>query len=629
MILKQMLHTLRGLLVLLCLVVPLTPASAWGEDDDESLELFSAGEDHTVATARFPRPTSKIAENVTVITAADIERLNAHTLAEVLETVPGIHLDQLQTPGNNVFFYIQGAISRHVLVQIDGVPQNFLSSDNKAELGSIPVQMIDRVEIIKGAASAAWGSALGGVINITTKSPNSDRQGGGEWLTSIGSRSTFDNRAEVSGSVDRFGYYLTAGDLRSDGLTPGTQTRLNHGFAKFTYRLPEKGSLTAGFDLRDLSTGLEDFVPYDFHDTSVSRYSSGYLDLRYPLADRLAVSLKGYSGRRTTETKWGALTVPDLFMDGSNREIYQGANLGLVWGDAEDGLAAGLDYERQDIRGREAVSLAPENNFDLGLDRWSSYLNGIWTLGRFSLLPGFRFDHTNQLDDAYSFTLGATYQLTDTTTLRAYAARGYGMPVINKLALMNGQRGNQDIQTVQVGVETAAIPYLWLKGTLFYNNIWNIQSFDTSVSPSVVTFHDQVRQGGELELRTTPWHGVSLTGGYTYTDSWDKDTKAELTSNESGPRQLVKLGTNYDNKELGLRGALTGNYVWWNVPADQNGNVSGTIWDLHLNWKMQPKNELSPELFFSARNIFNGNQYITDFKPNAPRWFEGGLRVRF
>jgi hypothetical protein len=53
------------------------------------------------------------------------------------------------------------------------------------------------------------------------------------------------------------------------------------------------------------------------------------------------------------------------------------------------------------------------------------------------------------------------------------------------------------------------------------------------------------------------------------------------------------------------------------------------IWNLHLNWKPFQKYESAPELFFSINNIFNGSQYIVDFKPNAPRWFEGGMKVRF
>ncbi|GFE57989.1 ligand-gated channel [Geobacter sp. AOG1] len=632
MIFINRLYSLRALCAAVALVAFLVPSQVRAAGDDDNTDILSLGDnrqEQLLTTSRPPRPTSYIAENVTVVTSSDIERLNAHTLVEVLQTVPGIHFDVIQTPGNSVFFSLQGITNRHVLVQIDGVPQNFISSDNIAELGAIPVQMIERVEIIKGAASSSWGSALGGVVNIITKSPDPERKAGGMVSGSIGSSYTADSRGEISGTVNRFGYYLTGGNLRSDGLVPGTQVRFNHGFGKLTYDLGTKGSIALGFDLRDKRTGLEDSIAYNYHDSSDSRYASGYLNLRYALADDLNLTLNSYGGRRFMTAKWGELTSSTLWRDGSTREIYRGANLGLTWGTSDNNLSAGVEYERNDLHSRELVWLDPVDNFDMSMDRWSGYLNGIWTIGRLSILPGIRFDHTNLLDDAYSYSLGLTYRLTDSTTLRTYAARGYGMPVVNNLSFLNGIRSNQNIQTVQAGFETTSIPYLWLKGTLFYNNIWKIQDFDLSTTPATVTLHDQVRQGAELELRTSPLYGLSMSGGYTYSDSWDKATKAELTSSNSGPRQNLKLGLNYDNSDLGLRGTLNGNFVKWNVPADQNPHLSAMIWNLHLNWKPFQKHESAPELFFSINNIFNGSQYIVDFKPNAPRWFEGGVRVRF
>ena len=631
MILIKPLHSLRALLVTLCLGVCLSPCLSWGNefDDTDSLDLYNGFEEKQAISSRIPRPTSSIAENVTVITATDIERLNAHTLVEVLQTIPGIQFDKIQTPGNFSFFSILGTLNRHIQVTIDGIPQNFLSSDSMAEMGTIPVQMIERVEVVKGAASAGWGPGLGGTISIFTKAPDTTRPAGGLVSGSIGSKYTADSRVEASGTLKGLGYYLTAGDLRSDGLTPGTQVRFNHGFGKLTYQLPQSGSISLGIDLRDKSSGLEDYVPYDYHDSYDVRYASGYLSFRYPLADQLTLGIKGYVGRRQMDTVWGSLVGPDLFQDSRIQERYRGANADITWGDAETGVTAGLEYDHHDLHQRDHIRQAPEFNFDRRMERLSGHLNGIWTIGRLSLLPGFRFDHNSLFDDAYSYTLGATYKLTDSTTLRGYAARGYSMPIVSGAATLNDNFQNQNAQTVQTGFESTAIPYLWVKGTLFYNNIWKIQSFDLSTSPAIVTREEQVRQGAELELRTAPLYGVTLSSSYTFTESWSKDTKAELPSGQSGPRQSVKFGLNYDNNDIGLRGTLTSNYAWWKTQEDGSADTSSTIWDLHLNWKPFQKKEMSPELFFSVRNIFNGDQYLVNFLPNAPRWFEGGVRVRF
>lgn len=620
--------TLVGLSLLLALLA----SPARGEDVGEELALsLGLNAEESVATSRFPRPVSKIAENVTVISAEEIARLNAHTLAEVLQTVPGIQLDQLQSPGSSVFFTILGITSRHILVQLDGVPLNFLSLENLSEVGSIPVQMIERVEIIKGAASAAWGSALGGVINITSKSPDADRAFGGMGSGSLGKGSTSDLRAELSGTAQRFGYYLTGGNIHSGRLSPGNRNNLNHGFGKFTLALPREGKLTLGVDVRDNSMELEHSDDFPItptirgvHGTGDVRYLNGYLSLHQPLADRLTLQLNGRAGERRLANRLNFLTPPIAARDGEVRERYRGAGLGLNWGDAENNLSGGVEYEKNEFRQRDPVRPSTLFNFDGSLERWAGYLNGTWTLGPLSILPGFRYDNYSDLENAVSYTLGATLRLTDSTVLRAYAARGYSMPVISNFEILNGGRRLQNIETVQGGIESSALPYLWLKATLFYNNTWNLQTF----GPTGIVLRGQVRQGIDLELRSSPLYGFALTGGYTYADGWDKESREELTATEMGPRQTAKLGVNYDNPTLGLRGALTGNYARLHEPAHPPRD-SAVIWDLHLTRKLFPGEELSPELFFSARNLFNGAQYQVVLHANNPRWFEAGVRYRF
>jgi vitamin B12 transporter len=181
-------------------------------------------------------------------------------------------------------------------------------------------------------------------------------------------------------------------------------------------------------------------------------------------------------------------------------------------------------------------------------------------------------------------------------------------------------------RTVQSGIETVAVPYLWLKGTLFHSDLDGIEYTNDG------SLHNQIKQGFELEARTVPLFGLSLTSGYTYIDAWDKDTKKQLQtdSGQSVPPQLVKVGLNYDDKVHGVRGTILGNYVWWNAVDRNRPSYHTTIWDLHLNWQLFPKDDFSPEIFFSCRNLFNGLQtYDTTLYNNTPRWFEGGLRFKF
>jgi vitamin B12 transporter len=602
--------------------------------DDEPLESLGLTErqpDIQPLLRRAVRPTSQIAENSTVITATDIERLNAHTLADVLQTVPGIQLDNnLRTPTvNSGFFNIQGALSTTVLVLIDGIRQNDYEQ-NTVWVNTIPLQQVERIEIIKGSASAAWGQALGGVINVVTKTPNPDKQLAGTISASTGTRFTADSRAELSGTQDRFGYYFTAGNIRSDGLSPNTATNLTTLYGKTSYQLPTRGVATFGLSYLTVKAGMDegDIIwrgnPIFVHDNIEYRRTNGFLTFNQPLGQRLSLDIDGYLTNRDDYTKWGGRDDSGaiiFFNNGAVQETSRGANTRLTWGDSQQNITAGFDYAHIQASSKDLLSSDPPV-YDKSWDRWAVYANSAYKIGPVTILPGVRHDNTGTSGNSTSYTLGATCQLTSSTTLRGYTARGFTLPT-----LYTGSNDLQKIRTVQAGVESGAIPYLWLKGTYFYNTLRNSQSAGV-----VPVTSDQNREGFEIEARTTPLYGVSLTSGYTYLYATNSDTgeRLQTDSSQSVPPHTVKLALNYDNTDHGLRGALTGNYVWWNSPAGYPSQSSGMIWDLHLNWKLKPVSGLEPELFFSGHNLFNNIQTTdTTLYTNARRWFDGGLRVNF
>ncbi|WP_243375289.1 TonB-dependent receptor plug domain-containing protein [Geotalea sp. SG265] len=599
---------------LLLALLLLTGIPAWGgqaEDELSDLGFLTMGEAET--PARSPRPASRIAENVTVITADQIEALNAHTLAEVLNTVPGIQFEQVRTPGSWSFFNIQGAVSRHIQVLIDGVPQNDLV-ENAPDLGLISVQHIERIEIIKGAASAAWGQALGGVVNIVTKSPEADKPFAGAVFSSYGEQATSDLRGELSGTVNRFGYYLSGGNLHSDGLLPDNSINRNNAYGKITYDLPSRGYIIAGFDYRGAARGIfsapnSDDLPFGARETDSSNYGYSFLNFVYPFQNRLKLDLLIRESRKIHEYF-------DNYYDGepkfsyTGRERTTGGSAKLIWGDTWRNVVVGADYEHANVS--QAVSVLQSDLDERVIDRWGIYSNGAVTVGDLTILPGIRFDNTGIRSNLVSYTLGATYQLTDKTVLRCYGAKGYSLPSALRTKLP------ERVWTAQVGAESSEVPYLWLKGTFFYNRLWDIDDPSTGLKKAE-------KQGVEIEVRTVPVYDLSLIAGYTFTDARNTETDERINN---VPAHSAKLALQYADDFIGLHGTLTGNYVRWNEPDRYKAKDGSFLWDLSLTKRIAMK-EYAPEIFFTVHNVFNNAQYQLYLLRNTGRWLEGGVRFRF
>ena len=599
------------------------------EEPLESIGILTPSGKTEDSGYRFTRPASQIAENVTVITANDIKLLNARTVDEVLQTVPGIQLYQVRTPGSTVFYAINGSLSNNVLLLLDGVPQNLLGVSNNGELGMIPVQRIERIEIIKGAASVAWGAALGGVVNVITREPDIADKATGIASASYGRGTTSDLRGGVSGTIDRLGYYMDGGVFHSNGLLFDNRVTLNHFFGKLTYTLPGKGRLTFATDFRE-GDRVEGFLDRALNQgdtlvTSASRYASSYLKLEYPLLERLDLELLTSAGQKDVGLNYdNILPAPFKVFDGRDHSNSNQASARLTWGDHENNIVTGFEFLHDDIRISEPVTGFPFYNFSRDMDRYGAYLNGSYTYGHLTLLPGIRFDEIAAYKRVVSYNMGATWNFTRGTLLRGYAAKGYSLPFPNYV------NGIQNIDTVQAGIESSEVPSIWLKVTIFYNYIWNIETWvvppDYPSSPLTLAESKQFAKGFEFEGRTVPWHGLALGVAFSYSDVRDKDTGSRITLL---PISTTKLSLKYSSETSGFQGILFGNFVDWPSNAGNSVHDGQIVWDIHLSQKLSHYGNLAPELFFSGHNLLNNVQNIDNYRPNAPRWLECGLRVRF
>ncbi len=184
--------------------------------------------DTVVVTAtRTEIPISDATVPVTVITREDIELSLANDLAELLRFQAGIDLGRHGGPGQSTSVFLRGTESNHTLVLLDGVRIN-PGTLGGAAIQHIAPEIIERVEIVKGARSALFGTdAIGGVINIITR-----RSENAYFESSTGAGSFDSVSGYVSGgnhgSAGEFG--VTLNWQETAGFAPRTDSDITRGY---------------------------------------------------------------------------------------------------------------------------------------------------------------------------------------------------------------------------------------------------------------------------------------------------------------------------------------------------------------------------------------------------------------
>ena len=137
---------------------------AWADDQATALDPV------VVTATRTPTPVSAVNAAVTVITREQLTLLQGSDVGEALTQVAGIDVIRSGGAGQSpISIFIRGSESNHTLVLVDGVRLND-GINGLAALEDIPLESIERIEIVKGPRSNQWGSdAIGGVIHIITR----------------------------------------------------------------------------------------------------------------------------------------------------------------------------------------------------------------------------------------------------------------------------------------------------------------------------------------------------------------------------------------------------------------------------------------------------------------------------
>ncbi|HAB64803.1 MAG TPA: TonB-dependent receptor, partial [Pseudomonas sp.] len=200
-------------LALAVALLPSVSVHAQTPDYYDALQLS----DTIVSANRLPQLRTETAAATTVFTRADIDRLQAHTVAELLERVPGVSVVRTGGAGSLTSVFIRGTASGQTLFLIDG-QRIAAASSGTSSIEFLNPDHIERVEVVRGARSALYGSdAIGGVVHIFTRQGN-DTGLAPRLRFGVGSHSTFERSLAVSGGDDQTQVNLAASLNETAGI---------------------------------------------------------------------------------------------------------------------------------------------------------------------------------------------------------------------------------------------------------------------------------------------------------------------------------------------------------------------------------------------------------------------------
>ena len=171
-----------------------------------------------VTASRTREPLEAAIASVTVITRADIDRMQPHSVDELLAGLAGISFSNNGDLGKTTSIFVRGTNPDHVLVLIDGIKIGSATT-GMAAWEQLPVEQINRIEIVRGPNSSLYGSeAIGGVVQIFTRHGEPDASDVPSFMASGGSHGTYQGELGYSGSAANGWYNLSASGLYTNGI---------------------------------------------------------------------------------------------------------------------------------------------------------------------------------------------------------------------------------------------------------------------------------------------------------------------------------------------------------------------------------------------------------------------------
>lgn len=186
-----------------------------------------------VTSNRIDLPFKENSRTINIITATDIKNSSANTIADLLQQVAGVDIRRRGTGGSQADLFIRGGGFDQTLLLIDGIKMDDAQTGHHTMNASLPLEVIERIEIIKGPAARVFGqNAFTGAINIVTKSNLNDSV---SVKLEAGSFGQLNGSVTVGSELENSTHVFHAGKMTSEGYRNNSDYNNSNYFLKSVF----------------------------------------------------------------------------------------------------------------------------------------------------------------------------------------------------------------------------------------------------------------------------------------------------------------------------------------------------------------------------------------------------------
>lgn len=439
-----------------------------------------------VTASRTAQTADTALASVTVISRKDIEQQQARSVQDLLRGVAGISISNNGGMGKTSSVFMRGTESDHVLVMIDNIKVGSASSGTTA-FENIPIDQIERIEIVRGPRSSLYGSeAIGGVIHIIT------RKGTGSGFRQHlnfggGSFGTYEGATGMSYNGTQGWLNLTASGIGTQGFNACNGTSSAGCFVDTSdptlfdrdgYR-NVAGSMRGGYRFQN---GME--IETSFMQSAGKTHFDGSFVNKAVLMQQVVGGVIRYA----PTTFWNFNLIAGSSREDSDnflgtafqtrfntvRDTVSVLNTFTVAKDQQ--LTVGMDYQRDHIKSTEAFSVTSRNN-------WGVFAQHQANIASHNLQFSIRHDDNQQFGSRVTGNAGWSYPLADKFLLVANFGSAFKAPTFNELYFPGFGNANlkpEDSRSFEFGT----------RGHANWGN-WSINAYETHID-NLITFDSRI-----------------------------------------------------------------------------------------------------------------------------------------